>query len=128
MRKNTPQLASGLIERPDLLITRWGRFLRFWSIDELLNLVSIILGDMNFIGPRPIMPNEEDLIKLRMRYGIKSKGGLTGLAQINGRDFISLSRKIAAEKYYENNKSNILNFYILLKTIKIVLLRRDISH
>jgi O-antigen biosynthesis protein WbqP len=128
MNVNAPNLPTDSLINAHLYISKWGRFLRSTSIDEILNLISVINGDMNFIGPRPIMPNETNLIELRKRYGIKSKGGLTGFAQINGRDFISPSRKIAAEKYYELNKSNVLNFYIFLKTVKIVFLRRGISH
>jgi O-antigen biosynthesis protein WbqP len=128
MKKSAPQVATNLIESPHLFITKWGKFLRTTSIDEVLNLISIVKGDMNFIGPRPIMVNEIELIEYRKRNGISSKGGVTGLAQIEGRDYILVTRKIAAERYYESKKNFLLDVSIILKTIYIVLKRSGISH
>jgi lipopolysaccharide/colanic/teichoic acid biosynthesis glycosyltransferase len=93
-----------------------------------MNLISIVKGDMNFIGPRPIMVVETDLIELRKKCRIVSKGGITGLAQIKGRDFISPTRKIAAERYYQANKSFSLDSYILLQTLIIVMRRNGVAH
>jgi O-antigen biosynthesis protein WbqP len=128
MKKSAPQLPTGLLANPNLYITKWGKFLRTSSIDEILNLISIINGDMKFIGPRPIMADELELIELRKKNGINSKGGITGLAQITGRDFISDTRKIAAERYYISKHCFSLDLFILTKTIHMVLKRSGISH
>jgi O-antigen biosynthesis protein WbqP len=128
MRKIAPSLPTNLIRNPKNFITSWGRFLRTTSIDEIMNLISIVKGDMNFIGPRPIMVVETDLIELRKKCRIVSKGGITGLAQIKGRDFISPTRKIAAERYYQANKSFSLDSYILLQTLIIVMRRNGVAH
>jgi O-antigen biosynthesis protein WbqP len=129
MKKESPNTPTYNLIQPEKYITRWGAFLRKNSLDELLNLVSIFLGDMHFLGPRPIMTNEWELIALRKLYGIKSKPGLTGFAQINGRDHITVNRKVACERYYESNKTSIrFRIYILLKTIEVVLRKTGISH
>ncbi len=129
MKKNSPNVPTSDFVDPGIYITKWGSFLRRNSIDEILNLVCILKGDMSFIGPRPIMFNEFDLIDLRTRSGITGKGGITGLAQVNGRDHIDLTRKVACERYYQRNcKSILLNVHILLKTLLIVLKKTDISH
>ena len=90
--------------------------------------INIILGDMKFIGPRPIMIDEFELIQLRIKNGINNFPGITGLAQINGRDFVTLDKKVACEKYY-NNKNNLkLRAYIFFRTIKMVILKVGVSH
>jgi O-antigen biosynthesis protein WbqP len=106
----------------------WGKFIRNWSLDELLNLFSIIRGDMLFLGPRPIMTNEDELIQLRIKNNIKCKPGMSGLAQINGRDHITITKKVACERYYSRRKSLCLNFYIIFTTVKVVLRKTGISH
>lgn len=129
MHKSAPNLPTGEFVDPSKYITRWGSLLRTYSIDELMNLVCIVRGDMNFIGPRPIMPCEVELIDMRLKNGIHSKPGVTGLAQINGRDMISLKRKVACERYYEMRKSSvILRIFILFKTLVIVLRKSGIKH
>ncbi|MDA9213992.1 sugar transferase [Bacteroidia bacterium] len=123
MRRDTPLKASNRIKPTDSYVLKSGKWLRKLSIDEWPNLINIIKGDMNFIGPRPVILSEKKLLKLRHSYGIDSqKPGITGYAQINGRDLISIERKVVLERYYLYNKNNVwLNFRILLRTIIIVL-------
>lgn len=123
MRRDTPLKASNKIKPTDSYVLKSGKWLRKLSIDEWPNLINIIKGDMNFIGPRPVILSEKKLLKLRHSYGIDSqKPGITGYAQINGRDLVSIERKVVLERYYLYNKSNLwLNFRILLRTIIIVL-------
>lgn len=129
MLKNAPNVPTSEFTDVEIYINRWGAFIRLFSIDEILNLFSIIAGDMKFIGPRPILNSEYELIKMRINNGITSKPGITGLAQINGRDEITISRKVACERYYQrNSKSLRLRLYILLKTIVIVVKKSGISH
>jgi lipopolysaccharide/colanic/teichoic acid biosynthesis glycosyltransferase len=129
MRKDAPEVPTGELLSPQKHITYWGKFLRSNSLDELLNLICIIKGDMKFLGPRPIMPCEHKLIHFRLYHNIQSKPGITGLAQINGRDLISINRKVACEKIYEKRKhSMVLRLYILLKTLEIVIKKSGISH
>ncbi len=128
MKKMAPDVPTYFLENPQKYITKWTSFMRSYSIDELLNLLNILLGDMNFIGPRPIMPEETVLTLLRKNNGIKSKAGITGLAQINGRDFVTLTRKVACERYYERNKSFRLNIWILWRTVWMVIRKVGVSH
>jgi O-antigen biosynthesis protein WbqP len=129
MRKTAPNVPTGELTNTDLHISRWGRFLRMYSLDELLNLICIVNGDMKFIGPRPIMPIETELLTLRRLNGIKSKPGITGLAQISGRDLISKSRKVACERYYDRRQASLkLRIFIIFKTVLIVLRKTGITH
>lgn len=123
MRRDTPLKASNRIKPTDSYVLKSGKWLRKLSIDEWPNLINIIKGDMNFIGPRPVILSEKKLLKLRHSYGIDSqKPGITGYAQINGRDLVSIERKVVLERYYLYNKNNPwLNLRILLKTIRIVI-------
>ena len=123
MRRDTPLKASNRIKPTDSYVLKSGKWLRKLSIDEWPNLINIIKGDMNFIGPRPVILSEKKLLKLRHSYGIDSqKPGITGYAQINGRDLMSIERKVVLERYYLYHKNNMwLNFRILLKTIIIVI-------
>ena len=90
----TPPLATHLLNRPELYLTPIGRFLRIYSLDELPQLWSIFKGDMSFVGPRPALFNQKDLIKLRTKYFVhKIMPGITGLAQINGRDELTILEK-----------------------------------
>jgi lipopolysaccharide/colanic/teichoic acid biosynthesis glycosyltransferase len=129
MRKTAPEVPTGDFWAPHIHITRWGKFLRSNSLDELLNLISIVKGNMNFIGPRPIMPCEYELMKLRSSYNIRSKPGITGLAQVNGRDLITITRKVACERIYERRKASVIfRLCILLKTAEIVLKKTGVTH
>jgi lipopolysaccharide/colanic/teichoic acid biosynthesis glycosyltransferase len=129
MSKLAPNVPTDQFIGADKYISFWGRFLRIYSLDELLNLICIIKGDMNFIGPRPIMSCEAPLLSLRVENGINGKAGITGLAQINGRDLITIKRKLACERYYHRNRGSIkLRIYILCKTILVVIRKTGITH
>jgi O-antigen biosynthesis protein WbqP len=129
MHKGAPVIPTPEFNEPHLYISRWGKFLRSNSLDELLNLICIIEGNMNFIGPRPIMMTELELLNLRKQYKITGKPGITGLAQINGRDIITVTRKVACERIYEQRKSSLkFRTNIFLMTIVIVLKKSGIAH
>lgn len=118
MHIGTPDLPSDMVPSDDHRFTRLGRFLRRISLDELPQLVNILKGDMNFIGPRPALYNQYDLILMREKVGVnRIKPGLTGWAQVNGRDNILLERKVELDKYYLDNQSFILDAKILWFTI-----------
>jgi O-antigen biosynthesis protein WbqP len=129
MKKNTPNVATHLLINPDKYILKIGRFIRKTSLDELPNLINIFKGEMNFVGPRPALHNQDDLMALRVANGIdKLKPGVTGLAQINGRDEISIKEKVELEKEYLERKSFKLDLYIFIKTFFNVLFRNGVSH
>jgi len=122
MRRNTPQVSTNELSNPEKYRLKTGKFFRKYSIDELPNLWNIIKGDMHFIGPRPLMRREKELHELRLRYKIlEIKPGITGFAQVNGRDIVSVPRKVALERYYTKNRSFRLKAFILAKTAVIVL-------
>ena len=125
MRTDTPQLATHLLSDADGWMTPVGGFLRSTSLDELPQLWSILKGDMSFVGPRPALFNQRDLIELRTRCGADQlTPGLTGWAQINGRDELPIPIKIEYDKYYLQNKSLMFDLRILCLTFfKVV--RRD---
>lgn len=113
-----PDLPSDMVRKDDQRFTRLGKLLRRLSIDELPQLFNIIKGDMNFIGPRPALYNQDELIRIRRQAGINLlKPGVTGWAQINGRDNISLERKVELDKYYLENRSFWLDLRILWLTL-----------
>ena len=129
MHKFAPNVPTGAFKNTDLYITRWGRFLRMYSLDELLNLICIVSGNMKFIGPRPIMTCETGLISLRVKNEIDCMPGITGLAQISGRDLITVNRKIACERYYNRKKASLsLRLFIIYKTFVIVVHKTGITH
>ncbi len=127
MKKDTEDIATHLIDNHKSKILKSGNFLRKYSIDEIPQIINILLGDINFIGPRPALFNQYDLIELREKHNIHSiKPGITGWAQVNGRDSLSINEKLKYDKYYIKNKGIILNFKILYKTIVKVILAKDI--
>lgn len=127
MRVDAPQAATRELINPDRYITRFGRFLRRTSIDELPQLFNILSGKMSLVGPRPVVENETQLIALRERYGIYSlKPGVTGWAQINGRDLVSVEDKVRMDRYYLENQSLLLDLKIILRTIHVVLFQHGI--
>jgi O-antigen biosynthesis protein WbqP len=130
MHLHVPLVETAKIECPEVCITRIGRYLRLWSLDELPQIFSILFGDMSLIGYRPALYNQYELIRNRNILGIHlHKPGLTGLAQIKGRDMLSDRNKLRYEFYYALNKSSIrLNAMIICSTIKMVISRRGISH
>jgi len=122
MRRETPQVSTNELSNPEKYRLKTGKIIRKYSIDELPNLWNIIKGDMHFIGPRPLMRREQDLHALRLKYGILDiKPGITGFAQVNGRDIVSVPRKLVLERYYKKNRSLRLKAFILAKTAVLVL-------
>ena len=129
MKVNTPQLATNLLNNSENYITTFGIFLRKTSLDELPQLWSILKGDMTFVGPRPALFNQYDLIDLRQKFGINLlTPGLTGWAQINGRDEISVYKKVEIERFYQKNQSIMLDLKILYLTFLKVIKMKDIKH
>lgn len=128
MRKNTRNAATADLTDSDKFITKSGRFLRKTSIDELPQLVNVLIGDMSFVGPRPLIPEEKEIRALRKEYGVYSvRPGITGLAQINGRDNLSIEEKALFDKEYIDKQSLGLDIKILLKTVMVVLRRENIK-
>lgn len=119
MKMSAPKNASTFeLENPESFITPFGKFLRKTSLDELPQLINILKGDMSFIGPRPVILKEKDLLNLRKENGASSvRPGITGLAQISGRDNLPFDKKAAYDKEYAMNVSFINDLKIILKTI-----------
>ena len=129
MKKNTPNVATHLLTNPEQYLLKIGKFIRKTSLDELPNLINILKGEMEFVGPRPALYNQDDLMALRVAAGIdKLKPGITGWAQINGRDEISIEAKVALEKDYLEKKSLLFDLTIIVKTFTNVLFSKGISH
>ncbi len=129
MKKNTPNVATHLLVNPESYLLRIGGVLRKLSLDELPNLINIIKGDMVFVGPRPALYNQDDLMALRVATGVgKLKPGITGWAQINGRDEISIEEKVALEKEYLARKSVWFDVVIVVKTFTSVLFSKGVAH
>jgi O-antigen biosynthesis protein WbqP len=129
MRVNAPAVATHLLKDPDFYITPIGSVLRKLSLDELPQLFSIIAGDMSFIGPRPALFNQYDLIEFRTKKSVHTLiPGVTGWAQINGRDNLSIPAKVEFDEYYLKNRSLLLDFKILLITLCKVIKKEGVSH
>jgi O-antigen biosynthesis protein WbqP len=129
MRVETPAVATHLLADPEQFLTPVGSFLRKSSLDELPQLWSIIRGDMSFVGPRPALFNQDDLVALRTQYGVdKLVPGLTGWAQINGRDELPIPEKVKLDVDYLHQQSFALDFKIILMTFLKVLRRDGIKH
>ena len=129
MKKDAPDIATHLVKDGTSLYTSIGPFLRKFSFDELPQLINILKGDMIFIGPRPALYNQDDLIALRTQAGVHSlMPGVTGWAQVNGRDELSIPDKVKMDEYYLKNKSLWLNIKILFKTVIKVFKSEGVSH
>jgi len=129
MRINTPAVATHLMKNPDVFLTPIGSFLRKFSLDELPQLYSILKGDISFVGPRPALYNQDDLVELRTGKGIdKLIPGITGWAQVNGRDELPIPVKVEFDEYYLKNRSFIFDMKILLITFFNVLSSKGITH
>ena len=127
MRNGTGDIATEELKDADEKITKVGRFLRVYSIDELPQLFNILNGTMSLVGPRPLIPAEENIRKLRDEYNVYSvTPGITGLAQINGRDNLSIEEKALLDKEYIENQSLMLDIKIILKTFKKVIHHDDV--
>ena len=130
MKKNTPNVATHLLENPEQYVLKVGSTLRKLSLDELPNLLNILRGDMVFVGPRPALYNQDDLMQLRVDAGVDHlRPGLTGWAQINGRDEISLEEKVALEKEYLEKKSFAFDVKIFFMTFLSAFFKKEgVSH
>lgn len=129
MRVGTPAVATHLLANPDAHLTPIGSFLRKTSLDELPQLWSILVGDMSFVGPRPALYNQDDLIDLRTRCGVHELvPGLTGWAQVNGRDELPIPEKVKLDEEYLKRRSLLFDVRILWRTFVKVLRRDGVSH
>ena len=129
MMEGTPQVATHLLENPDLNLTKIGGFLRKYSLDELPQLYCILKGLMSFVGPRPALYNQKDLIDLRTKGGVDNLlPGLTGWAQVNGRDDLTIKEKYKLDENYLKKQSFSFDAYILWLTFLKVITRDGISH
>jgi len=129
MKKNTPNVPTHLLPTPEQYLLKIGGILRKLSIDELPNLINIMKGEMAFVGPRPALYSQDDLMALRVATGVdKLKPGITGWAQVNGRDNISLKKKIQLEQEYLHKKSMLFDIEIIIKTFTSVLFSKGVSH
>ncbi len=129
MRVDTPAVATHLLENPDRFLTPIGKFLRKSSLDELPQLWSILLGEMSFVGPRPALFNQDDLVRLRTEAGVhRLTPGLTGWAQVNGRDEIPIPQKVAYDKEYLDKQSFWFDLKILYLTFLKVIRQDNVAH
>lgn len=129
MKINTPELATDKFSNPESYLTKVGNILRKTSVDELPQLINIIKGEMSFVGPRPALYNQYELIELREQKDVnKCVPGITGYAQINGRDTINDSDKVRYDEYYVKNKSFKMDMHIVFRTFFKVLMRKDIKN
>ena len=129
MRTDTPQVATHLMTDPKAFLTPIGDFLRKSSLDELPQLINVIKGEMSIVGPRPALFNQDDQIALRTESGAHVLvPGITGWAQINGRDDIPIERKVELDTWYLENRSFMLDLKIIWLTAWNVLFRKDVSH
>ena len=129
MRTDTPVVATHLLANPDTYLTPVGKFLRTTSLDELPQLYSILMGHMSFVGPRPALFNQDDLIELRTRAGVHVlTPGLTGWAQVNGRDELPIPEKVELDKVYLQKQSWFFDLQILMRTFVKVVRRDGVVH
>jgi len=129
MRIGTPAVATHLLKDPEAYLTPIGSFLRRSSLDELPQLWSILVGDMSFVGPRPALFNQDDLVALRTEAGVHElMPGLTGWAQVNGRDELPIPEKVKLETEYLRRRSFWFDVYILWLTALKVVRRDGVSH
>ena len=129
MRIDTPQVATHLMTEPGRWLTPIGGFLRRTSLDELPQLVSVLKGDMSLVGPRPALFNQDDLVSLRTAAGVEAlRPGLTGWAQVNGRDELPIPDKVKLDAEYLQRRSFAFDLKILSMTLARVLGSKDVSH
>ena len=129
MRVDTPAVATHLLQNPDTYLTPIGSFLRRSSLDELPQLWNILNGEMSFVGPRPALFNQDDLIALRTKYAVHEiLPGLTGWAQVNGRDELPIPEKVRLDAEYLRRQSLVFDLYILWLTAVKVVRRDGVAH
>ncbi len=126
---DTPAVATHLMKDPDVYLTPVGSFLRKFSLDELPQLYSVLKGDISFVGPRPALYNQDDLVALRTQKGIhKIIPGITGWAQVNGRDTLPIPVKVDFDEYYFKNRSFLFDLRIIALTLKKVIRGEGVTH
>jgi O-antigen biosynthesis protein WbqP len=129
LKTDTPAVATHLLKDPNQWLTPVGSFLRKSSLDEIPQLWSILKGDMSFVGPRPALFNQNDLIDLRTEKGVHVlRPGLTGWAQVNGRDELAIPEKVQLDMEYLDKRSFIFDLKILVMTAQIVLSKSGVTH
>ena len=129
MKTGTPAVATHLLDNPQAHLTPVGGLLRRTSLDELPQLWSILVGDMSWVGPRPALFNQTDLIEMRTQTGVHQLvPGLTGWAQVNGRDEIALLDKVQLDTEYLQRQSFVFDLHILWLTVRKVVRREGITH
>ncbi len=128
MKVDTRNTSTEDLKEADECITKSGRILRKTSLDELPQLFNVLTGKMSFVGPRPLIPEEKEIRNLRKEYGVYSvRPGITGWAQVNGRDMLSTKEKALFDKEYVEKQSLIFDIKIMFKTVEVVLKRENIS-
>ena len=129
MKADTPAMATHLMKNPEQYCSTIGSFLRKTSLDELPQLYSVLKGDMSFVGPRPALFNQDDLIELRTKKGIHQLiPGITGWAQINGRDDLPIPEKVDLDEYYLNHRSFMFDLKTLFMTFLSVINSQGVQH
>jgi len=129
MKINTPEVATHLLSSPETYLTKPGGFLRATSLDELPQIYSILKGDLSFVGPRPALFNQYDLVALRTKFNIQElTPGLTGWAQVNGRDDLPIPVKVDYDYQYLKNWTLLFDLKILALTLLKVVRREGVSH
>lgn len=129
MKIDTPIVATHLLVSPQRYLTPLGKILRRYSLDELPQLISVFYGDMSFVGPRPALYNQDDLIRLRTEKGVhRLVPGITGWAQVNGRDELPIPAKVDLDDFYFRNRSFTIDLKILFMTVFSVAGSKGISH
>ena len=129
MRTDTPPVATHLLANPDRYVTPVGKWIRKTSLDELPQIFSVLKGDMSFVGPRPALFNQDDLVALRTSKGIHTLvPGITGWAQINGRDELPIPVKVDYDLHYLKNRSFIFDLKILVLTLSNVVAGKGVTH
>jgi len=129
MRVDTPQVATHLMKTPEQYLIPGAGFLRKYSLDEFPQLFNVLKGDMSFVGPRPALFNQDDLVALRTGKNIhKLTPGVTGWAQVNGRDDLPIPVKVSFDEYYLKHRSFVLDLYILILTAVKVIKKEGVRH
>ena len=126
---DTPEVATHLLEKPEKYLTPIGSFLRHYSLDELPQLISVLKGDMSIVGPRPALFNQIDLIEFRKDKGLEElMPGITGWAQVNGRDGLSIVDKVKLDEEYKNHQSLLFDLKIIWLTFLKIIRPEGVSH
>lgn len=129
MRTDTPQLATHLMKNPQDYLIPGGKFLRKYSLDELPQLFNVLKGEMSFVGPRPALFNQDDLVALRTAKGVhRLIPGITGWAQVNGRDDLPIPQKVSFDEEYLHRRSLAFDLYILFLTAYKVVKKEGVRH